>query len=634
MAAAGALDAAPRGAPSPRPPSAVGAGGGGGSCGGSCCSSSSGCCVALPAGGRGGRPSVLSRILRRAAGAPPPPHSILCEGSQAAAAPATPAPRRRWARRAASADGLPALADGEQQGAGLPPVEQWHAEAGDATCAAAVAAPGGAGKQKGAQRSAAPAAEQQAGGSGACTPMMQLSAAWAELQQRVAHGQQAPAAAAKWPRGGQQDTTSFTSCGSASSSASSSSPFRPRPPAGGSSPQRARPGVLRHSLSALSVGSLCAPAGLAGGALAAGPRASSPAAAKQPPGAPAAPATPPQLREPPPPAAAAPPPPQRAAAAPGAAAQQLVTPIAVARHCPPDIDARNWQPSLFARARVVYEGRVALVAAGAHAPSGRPLALKVYTRAALGVMERFQLAREVSLHMRARHPAIAELYGAYKDGGHVYLLMELAPSGNLYQMLMSLPAVPAGTPRRLDEAAAAARVIRPLVGALAYLHSQGIIHRDIKLENVLLGRCGGVKLADFGLAIDAAAEPANTRLGTAGYFAPEVLALPLKASPFEGKSPAEAAARPGYDAKVDVWSAGVVCFELLTGRAPFAADTAAGVLQAILHRTLVYPGHLSPAAVDFLSAALTRDPAARPTAAQLLAHPFLADGGAPAAARR
>lgn len=67
-----------------------------------------------------------------------------------------------------------------------------------------------------------------------------------------------------------------------------------------------------------------------------------------------------------------------------------------------------------------------------------------------------------------------------------------------------------------------------------------------------------------------------------GYFAPEVLTLPLKSSPFEGKSPAEAATRPSYDCKADIWSAGVVCFEILTGRAPFAADSSASVLRVRL----------------------------------------------------
>jgi serine/threonine protein kinase len=76
--------------------------------------------------------------------------------------------------------------------------------------------------------------------------------------------------------------------------------------------------------------------------------------------------------------------------------------------------------------------------------------------------------------------------------------------------------------------------------------------------------------------------PPKHTTNTQGYFAPEVLALPLKSSPFEGKSPEEAANRPGYDCKVDVWSAGVVCFEVLTGRAPFAAENVAQVLQVRL----------------------------------------------------
>eukprot|EP00775_Hariotina_reticulata_P011520 gene11520-11663_t len=281
------------------------------------------------------------------------------------------------------------------------------------------------------------------------------------------------------------------------------------------------------------------------------------------------------------------------------------------------------QPAQFVTTRRLYDGKIAKVLQGHHATSGRPLALKIYSRSRLDTMERFQLAREVCLHMRSCHPHIASLYAAYKDSGHIYLLMELAPSGNLYQMLMSLQVPVGGTPR-LPEQEAVVRVIGPLLSALSYLHEQGIIHRDIKLENVLLTSDGCIKLADFGLSIDTRHEVANTRLGTQGYFAPEVLVLPLKASPFEGKSPAEAAGRPCYDCKVDIWSAGVVCYEVLTGRAPFAAETVAKVVEAIQHRRLQYPGHLSSLATSFLSAALTRNPQQRPTARQLLQHPFIA----------
>lgn len=86
---------------------------------------------------------------------------------------------------------------------------------------------------------------------------------------------------------------------------------------------------------------------------------------------------------------------------------------------------------------------------------------------------------------------------------------------------------------------------------------------------------GAIKLADFGLAIDQKYEQANTRLGTFGYFAPEVLDCPLKKGPFDFKD----SSLPGYDSKIDLWSAGVVAFEVLTGRAPFSASSATKIIE-------------------------------------------------------
>jgi serine/threonine protein kinase len=81
---------------------------------------------------------------------------------------------------------------------------------------------------------------------------------------------------------------------------------------------------------------------------------------------------------------------------------------------------------------------------------------------------------------------------------------------------------------------------------------------------------------------------------------------------------------PSYDAKVDCWSAGVVAYELLTGKAPFSASSAAKILDAIRNRVLEYPSDLSDGARSFLSAALTRDPTRRATAKQLMQHPWIA----------
>ena len=140
---------------------------------------------------------------------------------------------------------------------------------------------------------------------------------------------------------------------------------------------------------------------------------------------------------------------------------------------------------------------------------------------------------------------------------------------------------------------------------------------------MLVGRDGAARLADFGLSIDASSELPNTRLGTCGYFAPEVLDCPRKRTPFELKERGEAGTPDGYSSAIDIWSAGVLLFEVLTGRAPFAAPSPQAVVEAIRARPVVFPAHLSAEAAAFLSELLQRDPSARATARGLLAHPFI-----------
>ncbi|MEW5307351.1 MAG: hypothetical protein WDW36_009755 [Sanguina aurantia] len=286
--------------------------------------------------------------------------------------------------------------------------------------------------------------------------------------------------------------------------------------------------------------------------------------------------------------------------------------IAVASHCPEDIATPIWSVEGFTLLKKLYEGNLSVVCQAVHRVSGRHVALKIYKRSRLHEMERFQLAREICLHIRVLHPSVVALFAAWKDAKYVYLALEWAPCGNLFDHLVSRGG-------KLRERDAAANVIRPLLTALAFLHAQQFIHRDVKLENIIMDAHGAIKLADFGLAIDQKYEQANTRLGTFGYFAPEVLDCPLKKGPFDSKD----ASLRGYDSKVDVWSAGVVAFEVLTGRAPFSASSATKIIEAIRTRVLELPTHLSAEAQDFIVSALTRDPAQRASAEQLLQHPWL-----------
>ncbi len=166
--------------------------------------------------------------------------------------------------------------------------------------------------------------------------------------------------------------------------------------------------------------------------------------------------------------------------------------------------------------------------------------------------ERF--AREAQALAALNHPNIVTIYDFGQAGGFYYLLMEFVDGANLRRLLRERKFTP-------EEALT---IVPPLCDALQYAHDRGIVHRDIKPENLLLDKAGRVKIADFGIAkmlgvgCDAAAAGAallgnatQTAVGTPGYSAPEQLASPQR-----------------VDNRADIYSLGVVFYELLTGELP------------------------------------------------------------------
>ena len=154
------------------------------------------------------------------------------------------------------------------------------------------------------------------------------------------------------------------------------------------------------------------------------------------------------------------------------------------------------------------------------------------------------------------------------------------------------------------------RYMRDILRGLRYLHSERVLHRDVKPQNVLLDTTGHCKLADFGtaaLASGAAGAAAGEIVGTPHYMAPEVI---------NGAVCAAAA---------DVWAAGVTCRQLLTGGLLFDRTNAMAVMYALatLTEPPAVPAELPEEVRDFLTACLRLDPQARGTADQLLAMPFL-----------
>src|SRR5271156_2600267 len=184
----------------------------------------------------------------------------------------------------------------------------------------------------------------------------------------------------------------------------------------------------------------------------------------------------------------------------------------------------------------------------------RPVALKVMDSRYAGdqqFLTRFQLeARSVA---RLKDPGLVAVYDQGLDARHPFLVMELIAGGTLRELLAERGPMPPH---------AVAAVLRPVLGGLAAAHRAGLVHRDVKPENVLISDGGDVKIADFGLVRAVAAAgitSASVILGTAAYLSPEQVR--------------DGTASP----RSDVYSAGILTYELLTGRPPFTGDSALSI---------------------------------------------------------
>jgi eukaryotic-like serine/threonine-protein kinase len=250
---------------------------------------------------------------------------------------------------------------------------------------------------------------------------------------------------------------------------------------------------------------------------------------------------------------------------------------------------------------------------------GRRVALKVLRPEVAGAAdrrERFQ--REARAVAALNHPNIVTLYSVEEEEGELFLTMELVQGQSLRALLRDGPLA---LPRAL---ALTAQVCEGLCTA----HAAGILHRDLKPDNLIVGPDDRLKILDFGLAkllnplstaaeVDALSTP-GLALGTVGYMAPE-----------------QALGRP-VDARADVFSLGVVLYQMLTGRPPFEGATAVAVLDHLLNRPPLPPDRLQPglpaSVASVVLRALEKDPARRPAGArELLEELRRAQGGAPVA---
>jgi len=211
------------------------------------------------------------------------------------------------------------------------------------------------------------------------------------------------------------------------------------------------------------------------------------------------------------------------------------------------------------------------------------------------------LFREVRTQLRLRHPHILRLFYYFEDGDAVHLLLEYASEGSLFSLMRKR--------RRLTESEAAP-IFAGVTSALDHLHAHGIIHRDVKPENILMCSGGVPKLADFGWCAEVAdGGPRNTFCGTWDYLAPEMVSS------------------ESHGFSVDLWALGVLLHEVLLGSVPFVGKTQAETLAKISTADFRLPEALAPLAGDLIRRLLVRERHKRLPLADVLQHAWLQEHG-------
>ncbi|CAR27794.1 hypothetical protein ZYGR_0N02800 [Zygosaccharomyces rouxii] len=209
--------------------------------------------------------------------------------------------------------------------------------------------------------------------------------------------------------------------------------------------------------------------------------------------------------------------------------------------------------------------------------------------------------REASLGQALYHPHICRLFEMCTMSNHFYMLFEYVSGGQLLDYIIQH-----GSLREHH----ARKFARGIASALQYLHANNIVHRDLKIENIMISTSGEIKIIDFGLSnmFDPRTQ-LHTFCGSLYFAAPEL----LKASPYVGP-------------EVDVWSFGVVLYVLVCGKVPFDDENSSVLHEKIKQGKVDYPQHLSIEVISLLSKMLVVDPRKRASLKQVVEHHWMIRG--------
>ncbi|KAH8860264.1 Serine/threonine-protein kinase par-1 [Schistosoma japonicum] len=238
--------------------------------------------------------------------------------------------------------------------------------------------------------------------------------------------------------------------------------------------------------------------------------------------------------------------------------------------------------------RTIGKGNFAKVKLASHVITGQQVAIKIIDKTQLSPSSRQKLFREVRLMKLLDHPNIVKLFEIIDNDKILYLVMEYASGGEVFDYLVAHG--------RMKEKEARAK-FRQIVSAVQYCHQKHIIHRDLKAENLLLDVDMNIKLADFGFSNEfSPGTKLDTFCGSPPYAAPEL---------FQGKK---------YDGpEVDVWSLGVILYTLVSGSLPFDGQTLRELRERVLRGKYRIPFYMSTDCESLLKKMLVLNPSKRYT---------------------
>ncbi|XP_013176783.1 PREDICTED: serine/threonine-protein kinase par-1 isoform X1 [Papilio xuthus] len=249
--------------------------------------------------------------------------------------------------------------------------------------------------------------------------------------------------------------------------------------------------------------------------------------------------------------------------------------------------------------KTIGTGNFAVVKLATHVITKTKVAIKIIDKARLDEDNLKKTFREIAIMKRMRHPHIVKLYQVMESAHTIYLVTEYASNGEIFDHLVSKGRMPESE---------AARIFAQMVAAVGYCHSRGVVHRDLKAENLLLDRDMNIKLADFGFSNEySAGATLATWCGSPPYAAPEL---------FEGRH---------YNGpKVDIWSLGVVLYVMVCGALPFDGSTLSDLRNVVLSGKFRIPYFMSQECEHLIRHMLVVDPEKRLSLRGVARHRWLA----------